>query len=461
MNLTAGNHAMSLAQAAASDSAPARLARLHPADAVEALNAMAPAMAARNLAAMPFDAALEVLNQAGLDQPARLIEAMPEAKAGPLLGAMSTDRRVAIFRHLSPKLHARMDAFLAPADAVALHVLLAWPRDSAGSIMTTEFVSLPGSMNVPDALARLRAVGRSMETIYAIYVTHPVDGRLDRALSLRDIVVAPEGLRLGEIGSGRPPIVVAPGDDRREVSRLISKYDLLAVPVVDETRKVVGIVTVDDVIDAMVEEDTEDVQKMGGLEALDKPYMETSFFDMLKKRAGWLLVLFLSEMLTASAMQYFQGELERAVVLTMFIPLIMSSGGNSGSQATSLIIRALALHEISLPDWWRIALRELPSGLMLGSILGVVGFVRILVWQKLGIFDYGEHYMLIALTVAAALVGIVTFGSMAGSMLPFVLQKAGFDPASASAPFVATLVDVTGLIIYFSIALAILRGTLL
>jgi magnesium transporter len=248
---------------------------------------------------------------------------------------------------------------------------------------------------------------------------------------------------------------------RDEVARLISKYDLSAAPVLDASGKILGIVTVDDVIDAIIDTDTEDAQKLGGLEALGAPYMAMSFMAMIKKRAGWLCALFLSEMLTASAMQSYEAELEKAVVLTLFIPLIMSSGGNSGSQATSLIIRALALGELRLRDWWRVALRELPSGLVLGSLLGVIGVIRIIVWQKTGIYDYGEHWFLIALTVGCALVGIVTFGSLTGSMLPFIMQRLGFDPASASAPFVATLVDVTGLVIYFSIAIRILGGTLL
>jgi magnesium transporter len=255
-------------------------------------------------------------------------------------------------------------------------------------------------------------------------------------------------------------ITVAPLTDREDVARLISKYDLLAVPVVDHDR-VVGIVTVDDIIDAIVQETTEDLQKLGGLEALNAPYMKIGFWQMIRKRGGWLAVLFLSEMLTASAMQTYQSELEKAIVLTLFIPLIMSSGGNSGSQATSLLIRALALRELGLRDWWRVVLRELPSGLTLGAMLGAIGIVRIAVWQHLGLYDYGEHWVLIALTVGAALVGIVTFGSLTGSMLPFILQRIGFDPASASAPFVATLVDVTGLVIYFTVASLILRGTLL
>jgi magnesium transporter len=263
------------------------------------------------------------------------------------------------------------------------------------------------------------------------------------------------------VGNRRKPLTVTPHMDREEVARIISRYDLLALPVVDEGNHVIGIVTVDDVIDAIVREQTEDVQKFGGMEALDEPYSEISFGKMIRKRAGWLTALFLSEMLTATAMQHFQGEIERAAVLAMFIPLVMSSGGNSGSQATSLIIRALALRELKLSDWWRIALRELPTGLTLGAILGVIGFIRIEIWQAIGLFNYGPHHLLLATTVGFALVGIVGFGSLAGSMLPFLLKKIGFDPASASAPFVATLVDVTGLVIYFSVAFMLLKGTLL
>ncbi|OYY83077.1 MAG: magnesium transporter, partial [Rhizobiales bacterium 35-66-30] len=256
-------------------------------------------------------------------------------------------------------------------------------------------------------------------------------------------------------------ITTKPLTDREDVARQMAKYDLIALPVVDSTHHLLGIVTFDDMIDAMIAEQTEDVQRMGGMEAIDQPYMQISFLQMIKKRAGWLCVLFLSEMLTASAMQVYSDELEKAIVLALFIPLVMSSGGNSGSQATSLIIRALALREVRLKDWYRVVLREIPTGIVLGSILGVIGIIRIVVWQELGIFDYGEHWQLLAITIGAALIGIVTFGSFAGSMLPFILKRVGFDPASASAPFVATLVDVTGLIIYFSVAYAILRGTIL
>lgn len=285
--------------------------------------------------------------------------------------------------------------------------------------------------------------------------------QLVHVVSLRELVIADRQQPVGEVGDRRAPIAVAPLTDREEVARLISKYNLLAVPVVDDGGRVLGIVTVDDVIDAIVREQTEDVQKFGGVEALDEPYTEIGFWSMIRKRAGWLTALFFGEMLTATAMGYFEGEIEKAVVLALFVPLIISSGGNSGSQATSLIIRAMALRELTLHDWWRVAVRELPSGLTLGAILGLVGLTRILLWQTLGWYDYGPHYVLVALTVGLSLIGVVTFGSLAGSMLPFLLRRLGFDPASASAPFVATLVDVTGLIIYFTMALLILRGTLL
>ncbi|MEO7366963.1 MAG: magnesium transporter, partial [Gemmatimonadaceae bacterium] len=256
-------------------------------------------------------------------------------------------------------------------------------------------------------------------------------------------------------------VTVLPTMDRQEVARLTSDYDLVVLPVVDEQRRILGVVTVDDVIDALQEEHTEDVQRFGGMEALDEPYTQISFWRMIRKRGGWLSALFLGEMLTATAMQHFNVELQKAIVLTLFIPLIMSSGGNSGSQATSLIIRALALGEVRLKDWWKIAIREIPAGLVLGAILGIIAFTRIVLWQRLGIYDYGPHYHILAVTVGMALVGIVTFGSFAGSMLPFLLRRIGFDPASASAPFVATLVDVTGLSIYFYVALFFLKGTLL
>jgi magnesium transporter len=439
----------------------ASLAQEHVADIVERLNAEPLERASAVLSAMPLERAAEVLDEPGLEAAADLVEAQPSERAIALLKALSADQRADIFRHLEATTRERLLTQLDPETRASLAQLLSYPENTAGSIMTTEFVAVPSSWSVGETLSHIRKVESTRETIYAIYVLNPNTKALLKAVSLRRLIVSEPLVSVLSIAPPRRPVTVSPFADREEVARLISKYDLLAVPVVSRGGQVLGIVTVDDIIDAIVEENTEDVQKFGGMEALDAPYMDIGFLEMIQKRAGWLCVLFLSEMLTASAMQHFQDELEKAIVLTLFIPLIMSSGGNSGSQATSLIIRAIALRETRLRDWWRVALRELPTGITLGAILGLLGLLRITLWQKLGIFDYGAHWQLIAFTVATALVGIVTFGSLVGSMLPFILKRIGFDPASASAPFVATLVDVSGLVIYFSIALVFLRGTLL
>ena len=439
----------------------AEMATYHVADVVEALNALSPELAASVLESMPIDRVTDILEQPGFDKPRELIERLPLDRAATIVGAMSADRRADIFRRLSEPVRVRLSTRLEPSIQSSLQRLLAYPPMSAGSIMTTEFVSMPATWTVEQALQHIREVGGARETVYALYVVDPNSHQLLRAISLRQLILSDHATPVIDVGPPRRPITVSPLTDREEVARLISKYDLLAVPVIDDEGRVLGIVTVDDVIDAIVQENTEDVQKFGGMEALDQPYMQIGFTMMIKKRAGWLCALFMSEMLTASAMQSFQSELEKALVLTLFIPLIMSSGGNSGSQATSLVIRALALREVRLRDWWRIAVRELPAGLTLGFILGVIGIVRITLWQEIGFYDYGPYWPLVAATVGAALIGIVTFGSLTGSMLPFALKRLGFDPASASAPFVATLVDVTGLIIYFSVAYVILKGTLL
>ena len=327
--------------------------------------------------------------------------------------------------------------------------------------MTTEFVSVPEDITVEQALARVRAVARAgrREAMYTIYTTD-TQGRLHGVMSLRELLAAPEGARIEDIAWEEITTVLATAD-QEEVARITSNYDLVAVPVVDENRRLLGVVTVDDVIDVIQEEQTEDVQKLGGMEALDDPYMSISILAVLRKRVVWLCVLFLGSLLTATVIDLYEVRLSKTELLTLFIPLIVSSGGNSGSQATSLIIRAMALNEITLRDWWRVAGRELVSGFVLGGVLGVLGAARVLLWQYLGWKDYGEYYPLVAATIGITLVGVVTFGSLAGSMLPFALRRLGFDPASASAPFVATLVDVTGLVNYFTVALLILGGTLL
>jgi magnesium transporter len=437
------------------------LERVHDADVADALNAIEPHAAARVLAALPFDLAVRALNQPELDHRAHLFEHLPITKAVALMEAMSADQRADVFRELPQRIAARLLTALNPSSQASLQSLLTYPPTTAGGIMTTEHVEAPANWTVEQALAQIRSGGHPRRPVYAVYVLDPLDHRLVHVVTLRELVLADPSQTLLEIGDRHPPITVNAWTDREEAARLIAKYDLLAVPIVDDRRHLLGIVTVDDVIDAMIKEQTEDVHKLGGVQELDEPYTKVSFGTMIRKRGGWLCALFLSEMLTATVMQHFEGALSRAIVLTLFIPLIMSSGGNSGSQATSLIIRALALRDLRLGDWSRVALRELPTGIALGAILGAIGITRIVSWQFLGFYDYGAHWFLIAVAVGLALVGVVTFGSLAGSMLPFVLRRLGFDPASASAPFVATLVDVTGLMIYFTVAYAVLRGTLL
>jgi magnesium transporter len=439
----------------------ARLADERAPDIVEALNVEAAEVAAAILLSLPHERAVEVLDQPELDCAADIVEMLPRDRIAGYLSAMSADRVTDLFREIEEPGRSDLRARLDAETRGAVDRLSAYGEESVGSLMTTEFVTVPGNWTVRQTLEHVRHVEKTRETIYAIFVLDPRTGALTKSVPLRRLISGEPDDNVLSVAPGRRPLAVSPTASREEAARLIRKYDLLALPVVDAVGHVIGIVTVDDMIDAMIEKQTQDVQRFGGMEALPEPYMDIGFLTMIRKRAGWLCALFLGEMMTATAMQGFEGELEKAIVLTLFIPLIMSSGGNSGSQATSLLIRALALHQVRLRDWWRVAVREIPTGIVLGAILGLIGVVRIVVWQKAGLYDYGPHWPLVAATVGAALVGIVTFGSLAGSMLPFLLQRIGFDPATASAPFVATLVDVTGLVIYFSVALLILRGTLL
>jgi magnesium transporter len=340
-----------------------------------------------------------------------------------------------------------------------VNALLAYAEDEAGGLMNPRFARVRAEATVDDAISYLRRQARGrLEAIYYVYVLDEQQ-RLLGVVSFREIFSAPPRTMIRDI-MHTDVVTVREESDQEAVSHLFSQYGLAAIPVVDAENRVKGIVTVDDIVDVVQEEATEDIHKVGGMEALDAPYLKIAFSRMLKKRAGWLAALFLGEMLTATAMAHFQDEISRAVVLALFVPLIISSGGNSGSQASTLVIRAMALGEVRLRDWWRVTRRELAAGLALGAVLGSIGFLRVIIWQSISP-AYGAHYMLIALTVFFSLIGVVTFGTMAGSLLPFILRRLGLDPASASAPFVATLVDVTGLIIYFSVASMLLAGTLL
>lgn len=340
-----------------------------------------------------------------------------------------------------------------------VHALLAYAEDDAGGLMNPRFARVRPDMTVDEAITYLRRQTREkVETIYYAYVLDS-EQRLLGVVSLRELFLASPDKKVRDVMTTE--VLTAPEEmDQEALSGLFAERGLMAIPVVDAQGKMKGIVTVDDIVQVVQEEATEDIQKVGGMEALEAPYFEIGFLVMLKKRAGWLTILFIGEMLTATAMGYFEQEIARAVVLTLFIPLIISSGGNSGSQASTLIIRALALSEVRLRDWWRVIRREFASGLALGAILGGIGFVRIMVWERI-FHMYGAHALLVAITVAFSLVGVVLWGTLSGSMLPFILRRLGADPASASAPFVATLVDVSGLIIYFTVASLILTGTLL
>jgi magnesium transporter len=442
------------------DAIGAETEELHAKDLADVAQTLPQEMVAPFLSALPVERAADVLEYLNEDLRSEVLETMSVRQAAELVTEMTPDDRADTLEGLEEETTEGILSEIPAAERAETEKLLAYEPDTAGGLMTTEFVSVSEDTPVDEALAAVRRIARSerREAMNTIYTTDSA-GRVKGVMSLRELLAAPEGGKVSDI-AWQEVQTVPVTSDREEVAKLVREYDLVAVPVVDENGVIQGVVTVDDVIDALVEEHTEDVQRFGGMEALDMPYTQIGFFSMIGKRAPWLAALFLSEMLTTTAMGHFQGELEKAVVLALFVPLIISSGGNSGSQATSLIIRSLALGEIKLRDWWKIMLRELPSGLMLGTILGLMGIGRILLWQNLGIANY-PHPNLLALTIGVALVGVVTFGSLAGSMLPFILQKLGFDPASASAPFVATLVDVTGLSIYFYVALLILRGTLL
>jgi magnesium transporter len=429
---------------------------LHPADLADVAEALPRERIPAFLAALPGDRAAAVLEYLSEELRTEVLEALTTAQAANLVAQMTPDDRADILEELDEETADEiLEAF--PDDARReTEQLLSYDSDTAGGLMTTQIVTVRETDTAEEAVAQVRAIARggrreAMNTVYMVDAA----GVLTGVLSLRELLAATEGTRIAEV-AWTEVVSVLPTADRTEASRLIAEYDLIALPVVDEVGRVLGMVTVDDVIDAIQEEQTESVQRFGGLEALDEAYTQTRFSDMIKKRVGWLSVLFVGGMFTTWAMGRFENEINKAFVLSLFLPLIIASGGNSGSQATSLIIRALAMGELRTRDWWRVGLRELPTALMLGTILGTIGVLRVMVWQFAGWADYGARAEALAWTVGLALLGVVTVGTLVGALLPFALRRLGFDPATASAPFVATIVDVTGIVIYFSVALALL-----
>jgi magnesium transporter len=388
-----------------------------------------------------------------------LLAAMPGSERRAWLRLLAPDDAVDLIQLHPPEKREELMALLDSATRHEVSALLAYAEDDAGGLMNPRFARVRPEMTVDEAISYLRRQTRERaEVIYYAYVLDP-EQRLLGVVSFRDLFAAQPGQRVSDVMT-RDPITVREDTDQEAVSRLFAQHDLIAVPVLDAEGRMKGLVTIDDIVDVVQEEATEDMQRLAGMEVLGAPYLEMPIVSMVKKRAGWLAALFLGEMLTATAMSRFEDEIAKAVVLALFVPLIISSGGNSGSQASTLVIRAMALGEVKLRDWWRVARREVLQGVSLGVILASIGFLRITLWQVL-FKTYGEHAIAVALTVALSLIGVVLWGCLAGSMLPFILRRVGFDPASASAPFVATLVDVSGLIIYFSVGSVILRGRLL
>jgi magnesium transporter len=436
------------------------LQKRHPVDIAEilrALNDHERRAAIDALAGSNPRLAMQVVAELGVDMGAALLASRPPAEIVRLLQELAPDDAAALIDRFPRDLADQIRELMQGQPTAEIAEVLENPEGTAGRIMNPRVFALPEDATAAEAVNALQQLG-GVEMSFYLYV---IDERrhLVGVVSLRRLLLVPPQAPLKQIMT-TDVISVGVDTPEEEVAKKVSSYHLLAVPVVDDENKLVGTVTVDDVIDVIRDTTTEEFQKLGGLEALDEPYVSTPLLTLVKKRARWLVVLFLGEMLTATAMGYFEKEIARAVVLALFVPLIISSGGNSGSQAASLIIRALAVGEVTLRDWWRIMRREVISGLALGGILGSVGFIRVSLWQQL-FGTYGAHWFLIALTVLFALIGVVMWGTIAGSMLPFLMKRLGADPATSSAPFVATLVDVTGLVIYFTVAATILRGSLL
>jgi magnesium transporter len=402
--------------------------------------------------------AAETFEYLDLSAQCEVLDELSDPESAEILNAMAPDDRTALLAELTAEQSERLMDLLNPEQRAVARRLLDYPEGSVGRLMTPDYVVVRKEWTMRHVLDHVRAHGRDSETLNVIYVVDDQNKLIDD-LRIREILLAPLHAKVSDAMDGQCVSLMAT-DDKKSAVQVFRKYDRTALPVMDPHGRLVGIVTLDDVLDLAEEQATRELQRFGGLEALDEPYLSTTLPAMVRKRASWLVILFVGEMLTATAMAHFEAEIARAVVLALFVPLIISSGGNSGSQAATLIIRALALGEVRLRDWWLVLRREIVAGLMLGTILGSIGFLRIAAWSAVSNV-YGEHWVLIGLTVGGALLGVVIWGTLTGSMLPFILKRLGFDPATSSAPFVATLVDVTGLIIYFSVALALLKGTLL
>ncbi|MCB1138387.1 MAG: magnesium transporter [Leptospiraceae bacterium] len=435
-----------------------RLKELRPGDLAELIEDLPDNHKAVVFRLLPRELTADTFEYLDFRSQQHLLKTLAKNEVAAILNEMKADDRTALLEELPGIAMKQLLELLTPDERIVAVQHLGYPEDSVGRLMVPDFISVRPDWTVQKVLDHIRKNGRDSESINVIYVTDD-KGRLIDDLRIREILLAPARKKVSDL-MDESFIFLQATDDREDAVDVFKKYDRVALPVVNSERFLLGIVTVDDVLDVIEEEHTEDIQKFGGLDALETPYMHTGFFQMIKRRVGWLIVLFIGQMFTVTAMSFFQDEIAAAVVLGLFIPLIISSGGNSGSQAATLIIRALALGEVTLKDWWTVMRREILAGLTLGAILGIIGFFRVVVWP-LFFPDYGEYYILLGCVVGLSLLGVVMWGTITGSMLPLVMQRLGFDPAASSAPFVAMLVDVTGLVIYFSIALVLLKGTML
>jgi magnesium transporter len=411
------------------------------------------------MAHLSIHRAASVFKILDLSEQKRIIKDLPVFTSAELLNELPADDRVAFLEELPTAAVRELIKTLDPEERKITLELLGYPENSVGRLMNPDYVYVYEYNSVKEVIETIRRFGTNSETIDVIYVINEKGELLDD-IRIRDIILASPEIKVSELMDGRF-IALNVNDDQEKANEVFKMNNRVALAVTDNNDILLGIVTIDDVLWIANEEFSEDIQKIGGTEALEEPYLDISIPKLIKKRVGWLIILLFGEMLTASAMQYFQVELESATVLALFIPLIVSSGGNSGSQASTLIIQAMALGELRVTDWWRVMRRELASGSTLGIILGIIGFLRVYMWQELGIYDYGNYWMLIASTVSISIFGIVLWGSLVGSMLPLFLKKMKLDPAASSAPFVATLVDVTGIVLYFSVAFFFLKGILL
>lgn len=437
------------------------LSELNPIDLAEGFEQFSPEHQLLIFRLLAPERVIEVFEELDLTQQEYLLQHLEDQTLAPLLEGIPEDVASNLFKKLPERTVKKMSTLMKHEKVECVRNVMGYPPNSAAAGMQTDVISVNpemsarGTIDFIQARARMRKGG----PIHTIYVTSP-NGKLIGALTLRTLIGAPSDIKIRDIMSPVSVIKIPASMDREEAAKTFSKYKLLSAPVVDEENRLIGMLTVDDMIKVIQQEDTEDIQKLGSVETLDEPYFDVSFRKMIKKRATWLCVLFMGEMLTATTMGFFEHEIERAVILALFIPLIISSGGNSGSQAATLIVRAMALKEVGLRDWAKVLRRELASGLVLGSILGVIGFLRVAVGAQFS-DTYGPHYMLLAFTIGTTLVGVVMWGTLSGSLLPIFLRRIGLDPAVASTPFVATLVDITGIVIYFSVAFVLLKGTML